>query len=322
MNSNFDNRIKALIEGESDEIPKNIDDKINETLNNLKKKNSIKKEVKFLKIALLCLVVLFGTSFTVVSYATVEDAKGFIFSLLGRSDKYSSNATLVNQRFDFKDGNFKINSVVYDGFTLSFTYEVKYNEANLSKNEDINIKPEFQVNGENIECNAVGGYSEKVDKNTRVGIKSIYLNDNWMSDIDSEIYDNKLSEHVGIGSEDFKLDQDINIGDEKFSLKTTVKNVSDKSESLIVDKIISNYKVYEAISTETHLILRGEKIKGLSTENELKVLSNNKEMDSESKVYYENKDRNKFEYRYIKGKDFINKVSIESGGKNIILNLK
>ncbi|WP_194191919.1 DUF4179 domain-containing protein [Clostridium chrysemydis] len=322
MNSDFDNRIKVLIEGGSDEIPKNIDDKINETLNNLNKRNSIKKEGKFLKIALLGLVVLCGTSFTVVSYATGEDAKDFIFSLFGRSDKYSSNATLVNQKFYFKGGDFKINSVVYDGFTLSFSYEIKYNEDNLNKDEDININSDFKINGENRECSAVGGYSEKVDKNTRVGIKSIYLNDGWMSDIDSEIYDKKLSKYVGIGSEDFKLDQDINIGDKKFSLKTTVKNVSDKSDVLRVDKIISNYKINEVVSTETHLILRGEKIKDGTSENELKVLSSNKEMDSDSKVYYENKEKNKFEYRYIKGKDFKDEVSIKFGGKDITLNLK
>lgn len=322
MNSDFDNRIKALIEEGSNEIPKNIDDKINETLNSLKKRNSIKREKKFLKIALLGLVVLCGTSFTVVSYATGEDVKDFVFNLLGRSDKYSSNANLVNQVFSFKGGTFKIKSVVYDGFTLNFTYEIKYNEDNLNKDEDININSDFKINGENRECNAVGGYSEKVDKNIRVGIKSIYLNDDWMSDIDNEIYDKKLSKYVGIGSEDFKLDQDINIGDEKFSLKTLVKNVSDKANVLSVGKIISNYKIKEVISTETHLILRGEKIKEGVSENQLEVLSCDKKMDSDSKVYYENKEKNKFEYRYIKGKDFKDEVSIKCGGKEINLNLK
>ncbi|MGL6184238.1 MAG: DUF4179 domain-containing protein [Clostridium chrysemydis] len=322
MNSDFDNRIKALIEDGSNEIPKNIDDKINETLNSLKKRNSIKREKKFLKIALLGLVVLCGTSFTVVSYATGEDVKDFVFNLLGRSDKYSSNANLVNQVFSFKGGTFKIKSVVYDGFTLNFTYEIKYNEDNLNKDEDININSDFKINGENRECNAVGGYSEKVDKNIRVGIKSIYLNDDWMSDIDNEIYDKKLSKYIGIGSEDFKLDQDINIGDEKFSLKTLVKNVSDKANVLSVGKIISNYKIKEVISTETHLILRGEKIKEGISENQLEVLSGDKKMDSDSKVYYENKEKNKFEYRYIKGKDFKDEVSIKFGGKEINLNLK
>lgn len=322
MNSDFDKKIKALIEEGSNEIPKNIDDKINETLNSLKKRNSIKREKKFLKIALLGLVVLCGTSFTVVSYATGEDVKDFVFNLLGRSDKYSSNANLVNQVFSFKGGTFKIKSVVYDGFTLNFTYEIKYNEDNLNKDEDININSDFKINGENRECNAVGGYSEKVDKNIRVGIKSIYLNDDWMSDIDNEIYDKKLSKYVGIGSEDFKLDQDINIGDEKFSLKTLVKNVSDKANVLSVGKIISNYKIKEVISTETHLILRGEKIKEGISENQLEVLSGDKKMDSDSKVYYENKEKNKFEYRYIKGKDFKDEVSIKCGGKEINLNLK
>lgn len=322
MNNDFDKKIKALIEDGSNEIPKNIDDKINDTLNSLKKRNSIKREKKFLKIALLGLVVLCGTSFTVVSYATGEDVKDFVFNLLGRSEKYSSNANLVNQVFSFKGGTFKIKSVVYDGFTLNFTYEIKYNEDNLNKDEDINISSDFKINGENRECNAVGGYSEKVDKNTRVGIKSIYLNDDWMSDIDNEIYDKKLSKYVGIGSEDFKLDQDINIGDEKFLLKTLVKNVSDKANVLRVGKIISNYKIKEVISTETHLILRGEKIKEGVSENELEVLSSDKKMDSDSKVYYENKEKNKFEYRYIKGKDFKDEVSIKCGGKEINLNLK
>lgn len=322
MNNDFDKKIKALIEDGSNEIPKNIDDKINDTLNSLKKRNSIKREKKFLKIALLGLVVLCGTSFTVVSYATGEDVKDFVFNLLGRSDKYSSNANLVNQVFSFKGGTFKIKSVVYDGFTLNFTYEIKYNEDNLNKDEDININSDFKINGENRECNAVGGYSEKVDKNIRVGIKSIYLNDDWMSDIDNEIYDKKLSKYVGIGSEDFKLDQDINIGDEKFSLKTLVKNVSDKANVLSVGKIISNYKIKEVISTETHLILRGEKIKEGVSENQLEVLSGDKKMDSDSKVYYENKEKNKFEYRYIKGKDFKDEVSIKCGGKEINLNLK
>ncbi|MCR6515017.1 DUF4179 domain-containing protein [Clostridium sp. LY3-2] len=322
MNNDFDKKIKALIEDGSNEIPKNIDDKINDTLNSLKKRNSIKREKKFLKIALLGLVVLCGTSFTVVSYATGEDVKDFVFNLLGRSDKYSSNANLVNQVFSFKGGTFKIKSVVYDGFTLNFTYEIKYNEDNLNKDEDININSDFKINGENRECNAVGGYSEKVDKNIRVGIKSIYLNDDWMSDIDNEIYDKKLSKYVGIGSEDFKLDQDINIGDEKFSLKTLVKNVSDKANVLSVGKIISNYKIKEVISTETHLILIGEKIKEGVSENQLEVLSGDKKMDSDSKVYYENKEKNKFEYRYIKGKDFKDEVSIKCGGKEINLNLK
>ena len=160
MNDNdFDYKVKEEVKEKFNEIPLNIDNMINDTLNGLKEK---KKNRSYLKIATMLLVALFGVSTLGVTATAISSGmsiKDVVYELVGMSPEYQDYASDINITKEDMGIKYTITSAVFDGYKLSLAYTVESEDKELLNSESLYPLIDFSglyINGEQVMCSGTG----------------------------------------------------------------------------------------------------------------------------------------------------------------------
>lgn len=164
-------------------LPKDLDQKINDTLKNLPKRKKHKHKAfrvtSTAAAAVLFAVICFSTAFP--AYARNMPVVSSVFQYLSDKNLIDKEYVMYNSDLNLSktsnDVTVTINSIVYDGIDLSIGYTVE------SKNE-MNSVPhmlykEFKINGKSANFGS-GGTGQLLDKNTYVGVDSFSVAQDYL----------------------------------------------------------------------------------------------------------------------------------------------
>lgn len=218
----------------------------------LKKNKGWKK--KGLVVAALCCVVIGSVGavgITNPAYAAEIPIVGDIFRFLdnGRTgvyEKYKDYAEVIGLTQESNGVSITIKEAIFDGRTLSYTYEIK-------TDKDLGEAPFLSVGGPTLNIkNYNGGTSgssgtKKIDDNTYVGQDNMTMNEE-RKDISFELNFTNIGDMSSMGSKeikgnwDFKINlkalenkkQLVNKGTEKDGVKANIDSISKTPISFII----------------------------------------------------------------------------------------
>ena len=184
------------------------------------------------------------------TYATDIPIVGDIFRFLdndrtGVYDKYKENANEINVTKESNGNSITIKDAIFDGRTLSYTYEIK-------SNKDLGENPTLGSGGIKIE-DYNGGLTgssgtQRVDKNTYVG-KDTYTIDEQRKKINFQLKIKSIEDMTGVetkqikGKWNFRISlpalqgtkQAMNKGTEKDGIKVTINSISKTTATFSID---------------------------------------------------------------------------------------
>ena len=133
----FDKKIKEISNKEKETIPASLREKVNIIYDNLEPKKDKKAYKKYIKAAIISLVIITSTNFIFPTFAESIPVIGPIFTKIneefGLSDVYSEYAVEVNKQLKIDDVTLTIESVAYDGLEIVMFYKVE-GEEKLDRN--------------------------------------------------------------------------------------------------------------------------------------------------------------------------------------------
>ncbi len=128
----FDKKIKEMSHKEKDTAPASLREKVNVIYENLEPKKENKSYKKYIKAAIIFLVIITSTNIIFPALAESIPIVGAIFQKIneefGLSDVYSEYAVEVNKQLKIDDVTLTIESVAYDGLEIVMFYKVEGKE--------------------------------------------------------------------------------------------------------------------------------------------------------------------------------------------------
>lgn len=261
----IDDIIKEKASNEKIVLPRELDEKISETIANLPERGQVKGKTfkKVVTAAAIMLISITGLSIVFPAYARNLPVVESVFQFL--SDKNMIDKDYVNYKSDLnlsKTSNgvtVTINSIVYDGIELSIGYTVESKEE--FKTEPHILEKDFKINGKKTSF-ASGGTGNFINKNTYVGVDSFEVSKDYLP---KEIMKNIVGGDVNI-PDNFIMDLNIREflkdikGEWGFKFKVSLDKIKGKVKeaktSIDLSEIAPELKVNEVIFTPINTVLR------------------------------------------------------------------
>jgi len=261
----FDGEIRKKIKDEIKYIPKDINKKIDDAVNKVKK-----RKFNLKKVSGICIICIFGTLLLGIAMPTYAGNIPFIGSILEKLnyknyEKYGSDLNISKESNGLK---VNINKAVYDGLEITIFYTVKSEKPMESEPNFIGAK--LKINGNELNFPG-GGESGEIsdDKKTYVGVLKYTVGLSkmiWQNTKEKE----KNNEDIEISNE-FVLNLDIDkigVGKWTFDIPVTVDKINDKvKESKCNIDLRNGYNINKIITTPINTELEGI-LKDGKTDNE------------------------------------------------------
>jgi hypothetical protein len=251
----FDGEIRKKIKDEIKYIPEDINKKIDDAVNKVKK-----RKFNLKKVSGICIICIFGTLLLGIAMPTYAGNIPFIGSILEKLnyknyEKYGSNLNISKESNGLK---VNINKAVYDGLEIAVFYTVKSEEPMESEPNFIGAK--LKINGNELSFPG-GGESGEIsdDKKTYVGVLKYTVG------LSKMIWQNtkeqgKNDEDIEIPNE-FVLNLDIDkigVGKWNFDIPVTVEKINDKvKENECNIDLRNGYNINKIITTPINTELEG-----------------------------------------------------------------
>lgn len=261
----FDSEIRRKIKDEIKYIPEDINKKIDDAVNKVKK-----RKFNLKKVSGICIICIVGTLLLGIAMPTYASNIPFIGSILEKLnyknyEKYGSDLNITKESNGIKA---TINKAVYDGLEIDVFYTVKSEEPMESDPNFIGAK--LKINGNELSFPG-GGESGEIsdDKKTYVGVLkyTIGLSKMIWKNTPEKVKNNK---DIEIPNE-FVLNLDIdNIrgGKWTFDIPVTIEKINDKVKEKECNIDLRNgYNINKIITTPINTELEGI-LKDGKTDNE------------------------------------------------------
>ncbi len=286
----IDDIIKEKASSEKIALPKELENKISETIANLPERRQVKgKKVKrTITAAAITLVTITGLSIAFPAYARNLPVVDSVFQFL--SDKNMIDKDYVNYSSDlnlsktYNGITVTINSIVYDGIDLSIGYTVE--NKNGFKCEPHILDKEFKINGKKTSFSS-GGAGNIINKATYIGVDTFGVS---RDDLPKEVRKHIVGGEVKI-PDDFIMDLNIRefLGEIKgkwdFKFKVSKDKIKGKvnnvKKSIDLSKVNKDLMVNEVIFTPINTVLRTTRMNTV-----LKTISDKTAADADGMTKY------------------------------------
>lgn len=246
----FDKDIRNRLKMENMKVPEEINKKIDDTINNLRKRKRNYKKASGICEACIAGTIIFGV--TMPTYAQNIPILGKIFErfdsrIYENYDKYASDLNITKESNGYR---VTINKIVYDTLDLEVFYTIQSDKPLEDGLDLLDIK--LGINN-NFISPGFGGRGEKVDDFTYVGVKDYSIANEEFAK--GELKKNILGEDIKIPN---NFDLNINISS-LGNIKEDVKIEGDWNFNIP----ISDELVRENIKEQNLNINLGDELKGV-----------------------------------------------------------
>lgn len=258
-NNKFDKKIRAKLVDKYSEIPENIENVINNTLNSLEKRN---RKPNYLKIVAMIAITLVGISIVGVTATAISvgiPIKDVIYELTGFAPKYQDYASDINVTKEDMGIKYTITSAVFDGYKLSLAYIVESDRKDILDSPD--LYPIISTNDVTINGNKVvmsgteaSGY---INENTIAGVATFDIEG---SNVMGGLFGVRKIDVVDTFNIEFKINKEIN-GDKvslEFSIPISSEKIKKEVREYKVNKDIGSGKITKVIVTPLSIYVDGE----------------------------------------------------------------
>ncbi|MGL4875497.1 MAG: DUF4179 domain-containing protein [Clostridium sp.] len=243
MSNKSDKKIRDILNKNINEIPMEIDKNIEDTLKKIsrKKKGNYKKIVLIASSISICIL-----GFTMKIQANRNTIKSDIFDEFGVNENYSKYGIEVNKVAEEKSNSelnnsigITVESLIYDGYTLTIGYEYTDTGEPLVWHGIIDVK-EYRLNNSS---------TQGIIENGKVRAVS-----------NIEIFEEEaLKKYVGKKGENFEITLFTDIGNERYQVKQVIRN-DDIKENIREEKInlkIDGKRIEKLVVTPMNIYIFG-----------------------------------------------------------------
>lgn len=275
----FDKKLKSEAKNTYKEIPDNINEKIDQTLNKLGKEKKKNKVLKRGLIAAAAVLIVCGTGITTIAVEKGVSVKDIIYEILGFSKEYSDYAVELNETKERDGIKITIKNVVTDGYRMSISYEVESDKYDIQEVKEKLYTEVSKVNGKEV-FGVGGGIHYKVEDNKLIGVYDLVLSEAFLGKVkfdENNVIKNEVVGRVDDGEIEFifninKNDNDKNRIKWKFKIPITTENMVKNINAYPVDIGISGGSIKEIVITPLKVYVRGLVNENL-TQDEIEKIS-------------------------------------------------
>lgn len=259
----FDKKLKSKAKNTYKEIPDNINEKIDQTLNKLGKEKKKNKVLKRGLIAAAAFFIVCGTGITTIAIEKGVSVKDIIYEVFGFSKEYSDYAVGLNETKERYGIKITIKNVVTDGYRMSVSYEVESDRYDIHEIKDKLYTEVSKVNGKEV-FGVGGGIHYKVEDNKLIGVYDLVLSEAFLGKVkfDKNIIKNEVVGRVDDGEIEFIFNINKNNNDKKqikwkFKIPITTENMMKNINVYPVDIEIPGGSIKEIVVTPLKVYIRG-----------------------------------------------------------------
>ncbi len=259
----FDKKLKSKAKNTYKEIPDNINEKIDQTLNKLGKEKKKNKVLKRGLIAAAAFFIVCGTGITTIAIEKGVSVKDIIYEVFGFSKEYSDYAVGLNETKERYGIKITIKNVVTDGYRMSVSYEVESDKYDIYEIKDKLYTEVSKVNGKEV-FGVGGGIHYKVEDDKLIGVYDLVLSEAFLGKVkfDKNIIKNEVVGRVDDGEIEFIFNINKNNNDKKrikwkFKIPITTENMMKNINVYPVDIEISGVSIKEIVVTPLKVYIRG-----------------------------------------------------------------
>lgn len=259
----FDKKLKSKAKNTYKEIPDNINEKIDQTLNKLGKEKKKNKVLKRGLIAAAAFFIVCGTGITTIAIEKGVSVKDIIYEVFGFSKEYSDYAVGLNETKERYGIKITIKNVVTDGYRMSVSYEVESDRYDIHEIKDKLYTEVSKVNGKEV-FGVGGGIHYKVEDNKLIGVYDLVLSEAFLGKVkfDKNIIKNEVVGRVDDGEIEFIFNINKNNNDKKqikwkFKIPITTENMMKNINVYLVDIEIPGGSIKEIVVTPLKVYIRG-----------------------------------------------------------------
>lgn len=253
MSNNKDREIKNRLNSVN-KLPKNIDDNIENTLKNLKKRKKKRDYRKIIVLASAICICIGG--YSVKSSTGRNEIYSNIFDDFGLTENYKNIGYKSNGKFEELEAEksianvenieyeFKLEALVYDGYTLTVGYEV---------NDYIEVPViGIEIDGKKYAGN---GYATSYfnEEGKTIAIRTFELFE------DNKLSGNKINKYIGKNAKDFEVKLSTQIGEKHFEITEIVRtnHLKENIREVKVNKTVNEVKIKNIIITPINIYIDG-----------------------------------------------------------------
>ena len=260
----FDKKLKSEAKNTYKEIPDNINEKIDQTLNKLGKEKKKNKVLKRGLIAAAAVLIVCGTGITTIAVEKGVSVKDIIYEILGFSKEYSDYAVELNETKERDGIKITIKNVVTDGYRMSISYEVESDKYDIQEVKEKLYTEVSKVNGKEV-FGVGGGIHYKIENDKLIGVYDLILSEAFSGKVkfdENNVIKNEVVGRVDDGEIEFifninKNDNDKNRIKWKFKIPITTENMIKNINAYPVDIGISGGSIKEIVVTPLKVYVRG-----------------------------------------------------------------
>ncbi|OPX49762.1 DUF4179 domain-containing protein [Clostridium thermobutyricum] len=260
----FDKKLKSEAKNIYKEIPDNINEKIDQTLNKLGKEKKKNKVLKRGLIAAAVVLIVCGTGITTIAVEKGVSVKDIIYEILGFSKEYSDYAVELNETKERDGIKITIKNVVTDGYRMSISYEVESDKYDIQEVKEKLYTEVNKINGEEV-TGVTGGIHYKVEDDKLIGVYDILLSEAFLGEMkfdENNVIENKILGRLDNGEIEFifnmiKSDRENDRIKWKFKIPITTENMMKNINVYPVDIGISGGSIKEIVITPLKVYVRG-----------------------------------------------------------------
>lgn len=259
----FDKKLKSKAKNTYKEIPDNINEKIDQTLNKLGKEKKKNKVLKRGLIAAAAFFIVCGTGITTIAIEKGVSVKDIIYEVFGFSKEYSDYAVGLNETKERYGIKITIKNVVTDGYRMSVSYEVESDKYDIHEIKEKLYTEVSKVNGKEV-FGVGGGIHYKVEDNKLIGVYDLILSEAFLGKVkfDKNIIKNEVVGRVDDGEIEFIFNINKNNNDKKqikwkFKIPITTENMIKNINVYPVDIEIPGGSIKEIVVTPLKVYVRG-----------------------------------------------------------------
>ncbi|WP_317311506.1 DUF4179 domain-containing protein [Clostridium thermobutyricum] len=257
----FDKKLKSKAKNTYKEIPDNINEKIDQTLNKLGKEKKKNKVLKRGLIAAAAFFIVCGTGITTIAIEKGVSVKDIIYEVFGFSKEYSDYAVGLNETKERYGIKITIKNVVTDGYRMSVSYEVESDRYDIHEIKDKLYTEVSKVNGKEV-FGVGGGMHYKVEDNKLIGVYDLVLSEAFLGKVKFDKIKNEVVDRVDDGEIEFIFNINKNNNDKKqikwkFKIPITTENMMKNINVYPVDIEIPGGSIKEIVVTPLKVYIRG-----------------------------------------------------------------
>ncbi|MGV3026407.1 DUF4179 domain-containing protein [Clostridium thermobutyricum] len=260
----FDKKLKSEAKNIYKEIPDNINEKIDQTLNKLGKEKKKNKVLKRGLIAAAVVLIVCGTGITTIAVEKGVSVKDIIYEILGFSKEYSDYAVELNETKERDGIKITIKNVVTDGYRMSISYEVESDKYDIQEVKEKLYTEVNKINGEEV-TGVTGGIHYKVEDDKLIGVYDILLSEAFLGEMkfdENNVIENKILGRLDNGEIEFifnmiKSDRGNDRIKWRFKIPITTENMMKNINVYPVDIGISGGSIKEIVITPLKVYVRG-----------------------------------------------------------------